>query len=195
MAQFFQNVWAWVVSKADLISGLFSLPNFIAFVANVIAMIKLLRSVRSNGKALLDGKVLQTLESNKKEIAELKAQNKELKHDIEDLKVQIGDLTDLMTQSVAKLNAVLEVQEIAYNASSLPQETRIAIRNCTAAGKFAESKAHLAVVEEVASLKAQIKVAMDASERTEERIKKLTNTVETPAKPVTKPKAEGVRYD
>lgn len=188
MTQFFQNVWAWLCVQGDAIADWLTPANFLLLIGNVIAIYKAVKTVRANtgithdlGAMLKDTKILHTIKDNSKEIAELRAQN--------------ADLSDLMNQAITKLNAVLEVQESAYNASSLPKETRVAIRNFIAAGKFAESKAHAAVADEITALKAQIKLVAEASDKTEERIKKLTNTAETTAKATVKPKAEGVRYD
>lgn len=188
MTQFFQNVWAWLCAQGGAIADWLTPANFLLLVANIVAIYRTVKTVKANtgitydlGAALKDTQILQTIKNNAKEIADLKAQN--------------ADLTDLMAQAITKLNAVLEVQESAYNASSLPKDTQVAIRNFIAAGKFADSKAHAAIADEMAALKAQIKLVADASEKTEERIKKLTNTAETPAKVASKPKAEGVRYD
>lgn len=188
MAEFFQNAWAWIAAHSDVIAGVLTPANLVLLVSTVLSIVKAKKTITANtnvtsdvGKALKDTKVLQTIRDNAKEIADLKAQN--------------GDLTDLMNQAITKLNAVLEVQESAYNASQLPKETLVAIRNFIAAGKFAESKAHAAVADEITALKAQIKLVAEASEATEERIKKLTNTAEAPVKAADKPKTEGVRYD
>lgn len=186
--QFFQNVWAWLCTQGSAIADCLTPANFALLLANIFAIYRTVKTVKANtgitydlGVALKDTQIVQTLNNNAKEIA--------------DLKEQISDLSDLMNQAITKLNAVLEVQESAYNASSLPKETRVAIRNFIAAGKFAESKAHAAVADEITALKAQIKLVAEASDKTEERIKKLTNTAETTAKGTVKPKAEGVRYD
>lgn len=186
--QFFQNIWAWFCEQSYAITNWLTPANFVLLVGNIVAIYRTVKTVKANtgithslGVTLNDTKVLQNIKDNAKEITELKT--------------QVADLSDLMNQAITKLNAVLEVQESAYNASSLPKETRVAIRNFIAAGKFAESKAHAAVADEITALKAQIKLVAEASDKTEERIKKLTNTAETTAKGTVKPKAEGVRYD
>lgn len=188
MTQFFQNVWAWLCVQGGAIADWLTPANFLLLIGNVIAIYKAVKTVRANtgithdlGAALKDTKILNTIKDNAKEIAELKAQN--------------ADLSDLMNQAIAKLNAVLEVQESAYNASSLPKETRVAIRNFIAAGKFAENKAHAAVADEITALKEQIQHLADVGAKSEQRIKELTNTAQTPVKAADKLRAEGVRYD
>ena len=186
--QFFQNIWTWFCEQSYAITNWLTPANFVLLIGNIAAIIRTVKTVRSNtslmgniGVALKETKFVEAVKSTEKEVAAIKA--------------QIADMTDLMNQAITKLNAVLEVQESAYNASNLPKDTQVAIRNFIAAGKFADSKAHAAVADEITALKAQIKLVAEASEKTEERIKKLTNTAETPAKAASKPKAEGVRYD
>lgn len=179
MTAFFQNIWAWITSHADIIAGVLTPANLILVIGALVQVFRQKKTIVANtnitgdlNKALKENKVLQ----------DIKERNKE----IEALRAQVGDIADQMTQAITKLNAVLEVQESAYNASSLPKETLVTIHNLIASGKFAESKARVAVNEEMAALRAKIEELVQAGEKSEEKIKKLTNAA--PKQP-----AQGVR--
>lgn len=176
---FFQNIWAWITSHADIIAGVLTPANLVLVISTVVSLFRQKKTILANtmttadlSKALRDSAIGKSLQGTTEELSALRA--------------QVGDIADQMTQAITKLNAVLEVQESAYNASSLPKETLVTIHNLIASGKFAESKARVAVNEEMAALRAKIEELVQAGEKSEEKIKKLTNAAP-------KQTAQGVR--
>lgn len=183
MTEFFVNLWEWIKQNSGQILALLTPANLILLIGAVVTLFKQKKTIMSN--TVSSAELSKTLAQNNG----LKTQVDELSKQTADLKVSVGDIADVNVQSTVKLNSILDVQQLAYNASGLAKETREKIGNVIADGKFSETKNRRAVNEELSALRAQVKELLTTAEASEKKVKKLTGS-EVKDKP-----GVGVRYD
>ena len=183
MIQFFQNIWAWITSHADVIAGVLTPANLILIVTTFVQLRRQRRVISANTGSSTE------LNASLKENKELRTTAEKLKSQVESLREYSEGLKDDLTQCLTKLNCVLEVQQQAYSVSLSKTATLDAINGIIANGKYAETNSRKAIVDEMAELREQIEQLAEVSKASQEKVKRITGVAE---------KAEenkGVRYD
>lgn len=182
MISFFQNIWAWITSHADVIAGVLTPANLIIIVTTFVQLRRQRRVISANTGSS------EELKASLKENRELRSTADNLKEKVEALSEYSAGLKDDLTQCLTKLNCVLEVQEKAYGMSLQGTKTLDAINGIIANGKYAETNSRKAIVEEVAEMREQLEKLTEATKASEEKVKRIAGVAEAP-------EAKGVRYD
>lgn len=180
MAEFFQNIWAWICEHADVIAGILTPANLILVISAIVQLIRQKKTINVNTGAAKE------LDNSLKEVASLKAAVGEFKARIEDITEQIGALKDDAAQSLTKLNCILDVQQEAYSISLAKTSTLDAINGIIANGKFAETHSRKAITDEVAELRAKLETLTAAAKQSEAKVKTIAGVAD---------KLEDSRYD
>lgn len=183
MIQFFQNIWAWISSHADVIAGVLTPANLILIVTTFVQLRRQRRVISANTGSSAE------LNASLKENKELRTTAEKLKSQVESLREYSEGLKDDLTQCLTKLNCVLEVQQQAYSVSLSKTATLDAINSIIANGKYADTSSRKAIVEEVAEMREQLEKLTAATKAKEEKVKRITGVAETATE------SKGVRYD
>lgn len=170
MIEFFINIWEWVKLNSGQILALLTPANLILLIGAVVGLFRQKKTIMSNTNS--SSELRKTMAQNN----ELKTQIDELSKQACDLKALIGDVNDANSLSTAKLNSILDVQQLVYGASTLDLKTRERIGNIIADGKFSETKSRRAVNEELAGLRGRVAELLDTVDVSEKKVKKLTGT-------------------
>ena len=142
MAEFFVNLWNWIVANKDEIILTITSATFISFVVNIITMIKTAKAKIENANAVT--KLNETVEklenlANKYEILlndviELKSEVSELNKNFVEYKQDVDESLVLIAD---KLNCIIEAQINVY--STINDDTlRTNVNNILTTGKYKE---------------------------------------------------------
>lgn len=172
MAQFFQNIWAWITEHADVIAGILTPANLILIISAVVQLIRYKKALGANTSQA------KALSANLSEINALKNQIDALTSNLQGITEQVGGLKDAVAQSMIKLNCILDVQHEAYSISLAKTSTLDAINGIIANGKFAETHSRKAIADEVAELRAKLEDLTAVAKESEEKVKTITGVVD-----------------
>lgn len=180
MAEFFQNIWAWICEHANVIAGILTPANLALVMSTIVQLIRYKKALGVNTGTT------NALNDSLKEVASLKAAVNEFKARVEDITEQIGALKDDAAQSLTKLNCILDVQQEAYSVSLAKTSTLDAINGIIANGKFTETRSRKAITDEVAELRAKLETLTAAAKQSEAKVKTIAGVAD---------KIEECRYD
>lgn len=159
MVEFFQNIGQWFTENKEAIVLFFSSIDFAALGAALFWLYKQKKSIEANTS---ETKQLNTLlkdsEQHNKDMEELKAENHELKLQVEGLKSN----EDLL---LVKLNAMLDVQSLVY-ATIKDESTRVAVNNILSNAKYNETATRNKLNTELEALRKKVAEQSKALEET-----------------------------
>lgn len=183
MYDFFSNIWTWVLENSKPIMALLTPANLILLIGAVVTLFKQKKVITANTGESKE--LIKTLKASRETADKVDALYKRL----EALDERTEGVSDEVNQCLAKLNAVLDVQQTAYARNFGGTSTYDAILKYISEGKFAEPKSKAAINEEMKKLQQKIAELSLAGEAAEKKVKKITSV-----EPKEKPSA-GVRYD
>lgn len=170
--EWFNSIGNWFVEHYEGLMAFVSSSNFVAFVANIVLLVKTVFGLKANNaatKTLNDTLVNNAQLTN--DMAELKktnealvAENAELKSTLEAMKTE----EDLI---LSKLSAILDVQSLVY-ATIKDEPTRVAVLNILANAKYVETNQRNKLKEELVNLKEML------AEKTAEAVEQVSDAVE-----------------
>lgn len=166
--EIFNTIYDWIMSN---IVPLLTTTNLVALVGVFIGMRRQKSTLFENTLSTRDLKKSLAINNELKEKIDSQAA------EISDLKALAGDLSDLMYQTIVKSNAMLDVQQIVYNAStSLTAEARSAINNTIVNAKYATTKARADIIKEIDEMKKAAEKTAVEQQKKAEKIRKLVQS-------------------
>lgn len=161
MLEFFQSIGDWFVANKTAILITLSGVDFGALVTLLGYFFKQRKSIDANTQSTNElNLLLKANEQHNKDMEELKAENHDLKLQVESMKTNEEIL-------LAKLNAMLDVQSLVY-ATIKDEPTRVAVGNILANAKYSETNTRNKLKNDLNTLK----------EKVAEQVKSLNETVE-----------------
>lgn len=153
----FNEIWAWIV---DNLTPFLTGANLLAVVSVIVSLFRQKRTITDN---TLSSRELKSV------LSETRAQSDrqdEQTREIAVLKALTGDLTDKADELTTKLNAILEVQQIAYrDHTALSKEQRGNIDDVITTAKLTSTKSRAELLKKLEEL--EKKEQASAAERAE----------------------------
>lgn len=169
MLEFFQNIGNWFVENKNAIMITLSGVDFAGIGTMLYYFFKQKKAISENtSETKLLRKLLKDAEQSNKDMADLKAENTELKNELKEVKSNEESL-------LMKLNAMLDVQSLVY-ATIKDEKTRVAVNNILANAKYNENATRNKLYEELELLRQKV---VEQSKQLEETVSAGIATSET----------------
>lgn len=167
MIEWFENIWAWIMSNKDNIVTIVSGIDFTATAAVVFALIKTVQSFRKNtasnngvSTALRDVKFAnESVNSLKGDVSDVKTELLNNNKVVEVYNKELSDIKetfkDFVITTESKFNALMEVQSLVY--STIKDDTiRKSVQNVINNAKHNASNAKTELVSDISKLKSEM---------------------------------------
>lgn len=180
-----ENIGKWFVENKETILAVLTAiqsSGLIGFIA---------WAVKSTKQVKLNTKTTETLNNSiacvdglNGEVAEMKDVNKVLIEKCEYLENQMNDLQNSMDILITKIDAIIEVQSVVYTTIK-DDKTRATVNNLLTNAKYAVTEQRKKLIDELESLRQQIKAQADAQKQlVEHAVNKAQSIVKVEDAPV-----------
>lgn len=165
MTSFFINCWDWIVLHRDDIVTFLTSGTFVTILSMMFALFKQSRAYKANTKSLnLVNKNSENVTDMKNDVIVIKGDASYNKEVVTDLQNKVGklqnDFIDFTELSMAKLNAMLDVQTLVYSTIK-DDNIRRAVNSILVDAKYCEANAKAKLEKELEELKEKFKNATE----------------------------------
>ena len=189
--EWFNSIREWFVIHKDEIVTFVTSSSFVGFVTTIIMLVKQAKGIKANTAATdnLNGTVTaitdltNTVDGSLKE--NLSAQQ-EIKVEQNQLKSELGELKSDLSNLLAKVNAMLDVQQVVYSTLK-DEQIRKTVNDLLINAKFAETEQRAQLKEKLAQLEELIKAhSKEVDKQVEETVEEAKAIVDAVSDVVTR---------
>lgn len=192
----FQSIWQWFVDNKDTIFGWLTSANVTGLLTAVLVFVKQHKSIIANTTSTNDLKnAMKEYEKFTDKLNSTFTTVQNIVGELKEFKQSVADNINIQDTIVSKLDAVLNVQQLAYSKLK-NEDTRDAIDNIIINAKYKEQGTRAELINEITKLKENSeKLSLEYQKLVENTSAKLQDIAE-PAKEhkETKKKTSVSRY-
>ena len=179
-----ENIGKWFVENKETILAVLTAIQSSGLVGFIAWAVKSTKQVKLNTKTTETlNKSITCVDSLNGEVAEMKDVNKTLIEKCEYLENQMNDLQNSMDILLTKVDAMIEVQSVVYTTIK-DDKTRATVNNLLTNAKYAVTEQRKKLIDELESLRQQIKTQADAQKQlVEHAVNKAQSIVKVEDKP------------
>lgn len=181
MNEFFNSIWTWLVIRHDSIIGFLCSAQFAGIVAVIINIVRTKKTDKINAERT--GKLIDSLDKNNV-VSEIIEETKEkIGHANNAINLfasaandKLAEMTDVVNEVQRKLNAVLEVQSVAYSTVK-DERIRSSVNSIITGAKFADNSTKVELQNQIEELKKQLEAANEQMRTAAENAIKETSKI------------------
>lgn len=160
-----ENIGKWFVENKETILAVLTAIQSSGLIGFIAWAVKSTKQVKLNTKTTETlNKSITCVDSLNGEVTEMKDVNKELIAKCDYLKNQMNDLENSMDILITKIDAIIEVQSVVYTTIK-DDKTRATVNNLLTNAKYAVTEQRKKLIDELESLRQQIKAQADAQKQ------------------------------
>ena len=180
-----ENISKWFVENKETILAVLTAIQSSGLIGFIAWAVKSTKQVKLNTKTTETlNKSITCVDSLNCEVTEMKDVNKALIEKCEYLENQMNDLQNSMDILLTKVDAIIEVQSVVYTTIK-DDKTRATVNNLLTNAKYAVTEQRKKLIDELESLRQQIKAQADAQKQlVEHAVNKAQSIVKVEDKPV-----------
>lgn len=180
-----ENIGKWFVENKETILAVLTAIQSSGLVGFIAWAVKSTKQVKLNTKTTETlNKSITCVDGLNGEVAEMKDVNKVLIEKCEYLENQMNDLQNSMDILITKIDAIIEVQSVVYTTIK-DDKTRATVNNLLTNAKYAVTEQRKKLIDELESLRQQIKAQADAQKQlVEHAVNKAQSIVKVEDAPV-----------
>lgn len=180
-----ENIGKWFVENKETILAVLTAIQSSGLVGFIAWAVKSTKQVKLNTKTTETlNKSITCVDSLNGEVTEMKDVNKTLIEKCEYLENQMNDLQNSMDILLTKVDAMIEVQSVVYTTIK-DDKTRATVNNLLTNAKYAVTEQRKKLIDELESLRQQIKAQADAQKQlVEHAVNKAQSIVKVEDAPV-----------
>lgn len=180
-----ENIGKWFVENKETILAVLTAIQSSGLIGFIAWAVKSTKQVKLNTKtAETLNKSITCVDSLNGEVTEMKDVNKALIEKCEYLENQMNDLQNSMDILLTKIDAMIEVQSVVYTTIK-DDKTRATVNNLLTNAKYAVTEQRKKLIDELESLRQQIKAQADAQKQlVEHAVNKAQSIVKVEDAPV-----------
>lgn len=180
-----ENIGKWFVENKETILAVLTAIQSSGLIGFIAWAVKSTKQVKLNTKTTETlNKSITCVDGLNGEVIEMKGVNKTLIEKCEYLENQMNDLQNSMDILLTKVDAMIEVQSVVYTTIK-DDKTRATVNNLLTNAKYAVTEQRKKLIEELESLRQQIKAQADAQKQlVEHAVNKAQSIVKVEDAPV-----------
>lgn len=180
-----ENIGKWFVENKETILAVLTAIQSSGLIGFIAWAVKSTKQVKLNTKTTETlNKSITCVDSLNGEVTEMKDVNKALIEKCEYLENQMNDLENSMDILLTKIDAIIEVQSVVYTTIK-DDKTRATVNNLLTNAKYAVTEQRKKLIDELESLRQQIKAQADAQKQlVEHAVNKAQSIVKVEDVPV-----------
>lgn len=180
-----ENIGKWFVENKETILAVLTAIQSSGLIGFIAWAVKSTKQVKLNTKTTETlNKSITCVDGLNGEVAEMKDVNKTLIEKCEYLENQMNDLQNSMDILITKIDAIIEVQSVVYTTIK-DDKTRATVNNLLTNAKYAVTEQRKKLIDELESLRQQIKAQADAQKQlVEHAVNKAQSIVKVEDAPV-----------
>lgn len=180
-----ENIGKWFVENKETILAVLTAIQSSGLVGFIAWAVKSTKQVKLNTKTTETlNKSITCVDGLNGEVAEMKDVNKVLIEKCDYLENQMNDLENSMDILITKIDAIIEVQSVVYTTIK-DDKTRATVNNLLTNAKYAVTEQRKKLIDELESLRQQIKAQADAQKQlVEHAVNKAQSIVKVEDAPV-----------
>ena len=179
-----ENIGKWFVENKETILAVLTAIQSSGLVGFIAWAVKSTKQVKLNTKTTETlNNSIACVDGLNGEVAEMKDVNKVLIEKCDYLENQMNDLENSMDILITKIDAIIEVQSVVYTTIK-DDKTRATVNNLLTNAKYAVTEQRKKLIDELESLRQQIKTQADAQKQlVEHAVNKAQSIVKVEDKP------------
>ena len=180
-----ENIGKWFVENKETILAVLTAIQSSGLIGFIAWAVKSTKQVKLNTKTTETlNKSITCVDGLNGEVAEMKDVNKVLIEKCDYLENQMNDLENSMDILITKIDAIIEVQSVVYTTIK-DDKTRATVNNLLTNAKYAVTEQRKKLIDELESLRQQIKAQADAQKQlVEHAVNKAQSIVKVEDAPV-----------
>lgn len=180
-----ENIGKWFVENKETILAVLTAIQSSGLVGFIAWAVKSTKQVKLNTKTTETlNNSIACVDGLNSEVAEMKDVNKVLIKKCDYLENQMNDLENSMDILITKIDAIIEVQSVVYTTIK-DDKTRATVNNLLTNAKYAVTEQRKKLIDELESLRQQIKAQADAQKQlVEHAVNKAQSIVKVEDAPV-----------
>lgn len=180
-----ENIGKWFVENKETILAVLTAIQSSGLIGFIAWAVKSTKQVKLNTKTTETlNKSITCVDGLNGEVAEMKDVNKTLIEKCDHLENQMNDLENSMDILITKIDAIIEVQSVVYTTIK-DDKTRATVNNLLTNAKYAVTEQRKKLIDELESLRQQIKAQADAQKQlVEHAVNKAQSIVKVEDAPV-----------
>ena len=180
-----ENIGKWFVENKETILAVLTAIQSSGLIGFIAWAVKSTKQVKLNTKTTeILNKSITCVDGLNGEVTEMKDVNKTLIEKCEYLENQMNDLENSMDILLTKVDAIIEVQSVVYTTIK-DDKTRTTVNNLLTNAKYAVTEQRKKLIDELESLRQQIKAQADAQKQlVEHAVNKAQSIVKVEDAPV-----------
>lgn len=180
-----ENIGKWFVENKETILAVLTAIQSSGLIGFIAWAVKSTKQVKLNTKTTETlNKSITCVDSLNGEVTEMKDVNKALIEKCDYLENQMNDLQNSMDILITKVDAIIEVQSVVYTTIK-DDKTRATVNNLLTNAKYAVTEQRKKLIDELESLRQQIKAQADAQKQlVEHAVNKAQSIVKVEDAPV-----------
>ena len=180
-----ENIGKWFVENKETILAVLTAIQSSGLIGFIAWAVKSTKQVKLNTKTTETlNKSITCVDSLNGEVTEMKDVNKTLIEKCDYLENQMNDLENSMDILITKIDAIIEVQSVVYTTIK-DDKTRATVNNLLTNAKYAVTEQRKKLIDELESLRQQIKAQADAQKQlVEHAVNKAQSIVKVEDAPV-----------
>lgn len=180
-----ENIGKWFVENKETILAVLTAIQSSGLIGFIAWAVKSTKQVKLNTKTTETlNKSITCVDGLNGEVAEMKDVNKVLIEKCDYLENQMNDLQNSMDILLTKVDAMIEVQSVVYTTIK-DDKTRATVNNLLTNAKYAVTEQRKKLIDELESLRQQIKAQADAQKQlVEHAVNKAQSIVKVEDAPV-----------
>lgn len=180
-----ENIGKWFVENKETILAVLTAIQSSGLLGFIAWAVKSTKQVKLNTKTTETlNKSITCVDGLNGEVAEMKDVNKVLIEKCDYLEKQMNDLENSMDILITKIDAIIEVQSVVYTTIK-DDKTRATVNNLLTNAKYAVTEQRKKLIDELESLRQQIKAQADAQKQlVEHAVNKAQSIVKVEDAPV-----------
>lgn len=160
-----ENIGKWFVENKETILAVLTAIQSSGLIGFIAWAVKSTKQVKLNTKTTETlNKSITCVDGLNGEVTEMKDVNKALIEKCEYLENQMNDLQNSMDILLTKVDAMIEVQSVVYTTIK-DDKTRATVNNLLTNAKYAVTEQRKKLIDELESLRQQIKAQADAQKQ------------------------------
>lgn len=180
-----ENIGKWFVENKETILAVLTAIQSSGLIGFIAWAVKSTKQVKLNTKTTETlNKSITCVDGLNGEVAEMKDVNKTLIEKCDYLENQMNDLQNSIDILITKVDAIIEVQSVVYTTIK-DDKTRATVNNLLTNAKYAVTEQRKKLIDELESLRQQIKAQADAQKQlVEHAVNKAQSIVKVEDAPV-----------
>ena len=180
-----ENIGKWFVENKETILAVLTAIQSSGLIGFIAWAVKSTKQVKLNTKTTETlNKSITCVDGLNGEVTEMKDVNKTLIEKCDYLENQMNDLENSMDILITKIDAIIEVQSVVYTTIK-DDKTRATVNNLLTNAKYAVTEQRKKLIDELESLRQQIKAQADAQKQlVEHAVNKAQSIVKVEDAPV-----------